>query len=136
MSHNQTHLLIKKGMKKQKEMCMWHGRVKLLLGIWLIISGFLSPLQIPLNMVVVGFIGALCCFNSYRIWQAAATGIVGLWLFLSGLHDWVQFEPRILVTPQNFYISGFIMGILGAWCIFAHSCDVNKEIELTKKLYT
>ncbi|GAB4379186.1 MAG: hypothetical protein Kow0042_28320 [Calditrichia bacterium] len=115
---------------------MWHGRIKLILGIWLIISAFLSPLKSPLNMMVIGFVGAICCFNSYRIWQAIATGLVSLNLFLSGLHDLIRFEPQVLASSANFLISGVILGILGMWCLFTHTKDVEQELRKTMNLYS
>jgi len=106
---------------------MWHGRIKLAIGIWLILSGFISPLQNPINMVVIGFITALCCFSSYRVWQAAATGIVGLWLFLCGLHDIMSISPRIMVSSLNFSLSGIALSLLGLWCVVIHSREISEK---------
>jgi hypothetical protein len=115
------------GFNNKVEVIMWHGRIKLGIGIWLILSGFISPLHNPINMVFIGFVTAICCFNSYRIWQAAATGIVGLWLFLSGLHDIVSLSPRIMVNSLNFFFSGIALSLLGLWCVVIHSREISEK---------
>jgi hypothetical protein len=95
-------LLTRDGFNNKVEVIMWYGRIKLAIGTWLILSGFISPLQNPINMVVIGFITVICCFNSYRIWQTAATGTIGLRLFFNGMHDVVSLSPRIMVSSMNF----------------------------------
>lgn len=99
---------------------MWHGRIKLFLGVWLIISGIVAPLQNPVNEIVVGFIVGICCFRSFRFWQAAATGFVGMWLFYSGLSDLIYVGKNFAV-PANFLICGLILTILGVLCVIIHS---------------
>ena len=99
---------------------MWHGRMKLILGIWLIISGFITPLHSPANLMIVGFIGGMCCFRSYRFWQAGATGIVSTWVFYSGLID-LFYAGNGLIVATHFFIPGFLLSVLGMSCIFIHS---------------
>jgi len=72
---------------------MLHGRIKLAIRTWLILSGFISPLQTRINMVVVGFITSLCCFCTFWVWQTAATRTIGLRLFFSEIHDVVSLSP-------------------------------------------
>ena len=99
---------------------MWHGRIKLIIGVWLIISGFITPLQNPVNLMIIGFIASMCCFRSYRFWQAGATGIVGMWLFYSGLID-LMYPGDNLTVLTNFLISGLLLSVLGMLCIYIHS---------------
>ncbi len=91
---------------------MWHARILFLLGTWLIVSGLLSPLQHPANMLLTGFFTVIYCFSSSRLWQAPLTGIVGLGLFLSGLNDWMMLNGGILVTQLNFMVSGGVLVII------------------------
>ncbi len=87
---------------------MWQGWVNLILGIWLIISGFVSSLQTPANLIVVGILATVFGFWAYKMWQGIANGILGLWTLLSGL----VFH---LLNPTNFIIVGLLMGVFGAW---------------------
>ncbi len=96
---------------------MWQGRVELIIGVWLIISGFVMALQSPLNLLIVGFITAVCCFNSYKLWQATVTGILGIWLFISGLSYFVMGTGHGLITTLNFLIIGIIILIMAIWLL-------------------
>ncbi|HHE38578.1 hypothetical protein B1H10_01240 [candidate division KSB1 bacterium 4484_188] len=103
---------------------MWHGRIKLVLGLWLVLSGVFSSFQSPINMMIVGFLAGVCCFRSYKLWQAAATGIIGLWLFLCGLSYLFSSMVVHLMTPENFIISGVLLSIFGLWCIIHHAKEL------------
>ena len=94
---------------------MYHGWVKLIFGVWLIISGLISYLTSPINMMIIGFAGAVFCFSSYKMWQAMATGILGLWLFFCGLSFLLAHTH--LVTSTNFITVGIIVVLLGLHCI-------------------
>jgi len=96
---------------------MWHGGIIMGIGIWLVFSGLISSLQHPVNMVVTGFFTAICCFSSSRIWHASALGILGLWLFLSGIHDWAVLSTRSMVNSTNFLIVSILLVGIGLWCI-------------------
>ena len=102
---------------------MVHGSIKGFIGIWLIISAVFSPLQHPLNMLITGFVVAVCCFSSQKLWQAATTGIVGLSLFLSGLHDLIGASPSIFVTQMNFLISGLLLILIGLLSVIFTSAE-------------
>ncbi len=94
---------------------MCHSWIKLIMGLWLILSGLVSPLVSPINMIIIGFIAGVCCFRSYKLWQAFATGILGLWLFMCGLSFTYMYTH--LVTPVNFIIVGTLIALLGLHCI-------------------
>lgn len=96
---------------------MWQGLVKLIIGSWLIISGLIGALQSPLNLLIVGFVTAICCFQSTKIWQATVTGILGIWLFISGLSYFVLGAGPGLIAAWNFLIIGIIILILGIWLL-------------------
>ncbi|MBN2364617.1 MAG: hypothetical protein EH225_00570 [Calditrichaeota bacterium] len=91
---------------------MWQGRVKLIIGVWLIISGLVLSLQSPWNLLITGFIIAICCFKSYKLWEASVTGILGLWLFISGLSTLLM-GGHALVSSWNFLITGLLIAIIG-----------------------
>ncbi len=92
---------------------MWQGWINLILGVWLIISGFVGGLQTPANLIVVGILAAIFGFWAYKSWQGVVNGILGIWTLLSGL----IFH---LLAPANFLIVGVLMGIFGAWEAFGH----------------
>jgi hypothetical protein len=98
---------------------MCNSWMKLLMGLWLIFSGFVSPLRTPENMIIVGFILTICCFRSYALWQAFITGILGIWLFMSGIT--YLFVHTHLVIPVNFLIVGISIIILGIACFIHYS---------------
>jgi hypothetical protein len=118
------------GLKWKQEVKMWHGSIKGFVGIWLIISAIFPPLQHPLNMLVTGFVVAICCFSSQRLWQAITTGIVGVSLFLSGLHDLTGASPKVLVTQMNFLISGLLLVLIGLFCVILISPDDSAKSHL------
>ncbi|MEJ2048604.1 MAG: hypothetical protein P8Y60_01950 [Calditrichota bacterium] len=106
---------------------MWQGRVKLVIGIWLILSGFVPVLRHPINMIVVGIFTAICCFSSYRIWQAVVIGVIGLWLFLSGMHDIASLSSRIMASSLNLFSTGIIILALAIWFIVVHSRQISEK---------
>jgi hypothetical protein len=106
------------------EVFMWHGRFKLIIGLWLLVSGLIPSLHNPVNLVFIGFLTVLCCFRSFRLWQAAATGLVGFWLLLSGIYDWIFVGSKVLVNSINFFLSGIILVALGLWCMIVHSHEM------------
>jgi len=87
---------------------MWQGWINLVLGVWLILSGFISPLQTPANLIIVGILAAICGFWGAKNWKGRINGILGLWIFLSG-------SVFNLAFSWNFIISGILLSILGIW---------------------
>jgi hypothetical protein len=92
---------------------MWQGWLNLILGVWLIISGFVSPLQSPANLIIVGILAAVFGFWSYKNWQGDVIGILGIWLLLCGI--WFG-----ILGPANFIIVGVLMIIAGLWEGLSH----------------
>ncbi len=91
---------------------MWQGWVDIIIGIWLILCGFIPALQTPPSMLIAGVAAAIFGFWS-KTWQGTTNGIIGFWLFFSGV--WFG-----LVAPWNFFISGGIMTILAVWNATKH----------------
>lgn len=87
---------------------MWQGWINLILGVWLILTGFVSTLQTPLNLIIVGILAVIFGFWTYKNWQGDVAGVLGIWLFLSGV--WWN-----LLSPLNFIIVGVLLGIVGIW---------------------
>jgi uncharacterized membrane protein HdeD (DUF308 family) len=112
---------------------MWQGVVKLIIGAWLIISGLITALQSPLNLLIVGFVTAICCFQSAKIWQATVTGILGIWLFISGLSYFVLGSGHGLIAAWNFLIIGIIILILGIWLLVKPSKESVTQTSQVKK---
>ena len=112
---------------------MWQGVVKLIIGAWLIISGLIAALQSPLNLLIVGFVTAVCCFQSAKIWQATVTGILGIWLFISGLSYFVLGSGHGLIAAWNFLIIGIIILVLGIWLLVKPSKESVTQTAQVKK---
>ncbi len=87
---------------------MWQGWVNVVLGIWMLISGFVPSLQTPVNLIIVGLLIAVMGFTAYKTWQGIVNGILGLWLFVSGaiIH---------LMAPANFIIVGLVVALIALW---------------------
>jgi len=87
---------------------MWQGWINLILGVWLILSAFVAPLQTPANLVIVGILAAVFGFSTFKNWQGDVAGVMGVWAFLCGV--WFK-----VLTPANFLIVGLILAISGLW---------------------
>jgi hypothetical protein len=107
---------------------MWPCRVKIIIGTWLVISGFIPVLQSPINFLVVGFFTAICCFKSGKLWQATITGILGLWIFLCGLSYYIISSALHVVVPANFIIVGIAILVLGIWAMMKQSKKKEEKI--------
>ena len=90
---------------------MFNGKLRLFIGSWLLFSALTPTLQNPINMMIIGFITALFCFNSNRLRQALVTGVLGMWLILCSLSYFVISSTNHFVIPANF-IGFFSMFIL------------------------
>lgn len=99
---------------------MWQGWANLILGVWLIISGLITTLHQPINMIIVGILAAIFGFWAYKMWQQVVNGVLGIWIFLSG----IAFN---LVGPANFIIVGIVMGILGVWSALTHPREMTTK---------
>jgi hypothetical protein len=99
---------------------MTNSIVKILIGIWLIISGMVGTLEHPVNLIIVGAFLAICCFLSSKTWQIITTGILGLWLFFSGMIN-VLGRAVSLVSSVNFVTMGLLVFILGIWSYIIES---------------
>jgi len=93
---------------------MWQGWVNLVLGVWLILSGLITPLQTPANLIIVGLLAAVFGFWTYKDWLGDIAGVLGLWAILSGI--WFN-----LLSPANFLIVGVLLVGSGYWVGFTHS---------------
>jgi hypothetical protein len=87
---------------------MWQGWITLVLGMWLLFSLFISSLQTPLNLIIIGILAAVSGFWSSKNWQGWVNGILGLWILLSG-------SVFNLAFSWNFIISGILLILLGFW---------------------
>jgi hypothetical protein len=84
---------------------MWQAWVNVVLGLWLVVSGFISVVQVNWNMIICGILIALLVFTSSKEWPAIVVGIVGIWVFISGLIP-------TLIVPVNFIIVGLVVLVL------------------------
>lgn len=92
---------------------MWQGWINLILGAWLILSGFIPALRTPANIIIVGILAIIFGFWVYKDWRGDVAGILGIWAFLSGV--WWN-----LLSPGNFIIVGLLLGIVGLWEGISH----------------
>ncbi len=92
---------------------MWQGWINLVLGIWLIITGFVPSLQTPVNFTIVGILAAVFGFWAAKQWQGIVAGILGLWALLNGI--WFH-----IFADLNFIIVGILLGAAGLWCGLIH----------------
>ncbi|BFN36169.1 SPW repeat protein [Fidelibacter multiformis] len=84
---------------------MWQAWVNVILGLWLVVSGFIPGVQVNWNMIIAGILIALLGFTASKKWPAIVAGIVGIWIFISGL------VPSLIVQ-LNFIIAGIVVLIL------------------------
>lgn len=80
-------------------------------GIWLILSGFIPPLQTPVGMISAGAVAMLFGFWGIaraKSWQSLLNGIIGIWVFLSGV--WFH-----LFVPWNYFIFGAALLVFAIW---------------------
>jgi hypothetical protein len=95
---------------------MWQAWMDLAVGVWLIVSAFITAIQTPSSMIVAGIVVFIFGFwGAARVnsWQGTINGIIGVWLFLSGI-------AFALALPWNFFISGAVIAILAIWNLAQH----------------
>ncbi|MCD6234568.1 MAG: SPW repeat protein [Candidatus Marinimicrobia bacterium] len=84
---------------------MWQAWVNVILGLWLVVSGFIPGVQVNWNMIIAGILIALLGFTASKKWPAIVAGILGIWIFISGLFP-------SLIVQINFIIAGLAVLIL------------------------
>ncbi len=95
---------------------MWQGWFDFIVGIWLVISGFIAAIRTPASMIVAGAAAVVFGFwgaGRSNSWQGTVNGILGIWLLLSAI--WFN-----LAMPWNFFVSGAIIAILAIWNVAEH----------------
>lgn len=102
---------------------MWQGWLNLLLGLWLIISGLLTALQGPANMVIVGVLAVFIGFFLVRKWEGVAIGILGIWVLICGFITG-------FITTHNLLVTGIVISLISMINIF-HAHKQHKAIERT-----
>ena len=65
-------------------------------------------------MVISGILAVIFGFIAARTWQGIINGVLGIWIFLTGV--WF-----LLNVPVNYFVVGIIMTILGFWGGFPQS---------------
>ncbi len=84
---------------------MWQAWVNVILGLWLVVSGFIPTVQVNWNMIICGILIAILGFTVSKKWPAIVVGILGVWILISGL-------VSSLIVPVNFIIAGIVVLIL------------------------
>ncbi len=107
---------------------MKNSVVKIIAGLWLLLSGFAVSLQSPVNMIVVGAFLAVCCFLSHKTWQVLTTGILGLWLFVSGMIHVLGSAAVPLVSSVNFFTVGILLLLLGILSYLRETHDAGMKV--------
>jgi len=90
---------------------MWKGIVGLLLGFWLILSGYIIDLQNPVNMIIVCIVTTITGIILLRKWEDIVNGIVGIWLLVCGL-------ATIFFTALNMLVIGVLIFIISLVYIY------------------
>jgi len=102
---------------------MWQGWVSLIIGMWLILSGLFSGLQVPFNMVFFGILAVIVGFFLLRGWEGVFTGAFGIWLIISGFISG-------FITAQNFVVIGILISIISLFKIL----HVHRGVETKNKI--
>jgi len=84
---------------------MQYAWISLLLGTWLIISGLISGLQVPINLVLPGMAIAFLGMYLLKGWEGLVNSLIGIWIFICG------FVPG-LITKQNILVLGIVVSIM------------------------
>jgi hypothetical protein len=95
---------------------MWLEWIEFMIGIWLIVCGFIPGLQSSASLVATGIATFLFGFWDAAIansWQGTINGVLGVWLVLSGM----TFH---LNSQWNFFIVGSVILILAVWSVAKH----------------
>ncbi len=95
---------------------MWTARLSLIIGLWLIVSGFVNDFRNPSLMIAIGLVVlilGLMGFISVKSWEGILNFFVGVWLVLCG--SWFNF-----FMPWNFFVTGGIVFVFAVWDITEH----------------
>ncbi len=95
---------------------MWQAWVNLVIGLWLILSGFIPELDTPSLMLISGFIVFLSGFSaaiSSKSWEGILNSLIGVWLILCSI--WFNF-----FMPWNFFVTGGVIFVFAVWNINEH----------------
>lgn len=87
---------------------MFQSWINGVLGIWMIVAGFISTVQHSVNYIIVGIIVAALGFWAAKRWQNTVSGVLGLWLIVSGI-------ITTLIAPVNSIIIGIVIAVLSFW---------------------
>lgn len=87
---------------------MFQSWINGILGVWMIVAGFISGVQHGVNYIIVGLVIAILGFWAAKKWQNAVCGILGLWFILSGI-------VSNLIAPANSIIVGIVIAGLSFW---------------------
>ncbi len=87
---------------------MFQSWINGILGLWMILTGFISGVQTSVNFIVVGAVIAILGFWGARKWQNDVSAVLGLWFVLSGI-------ITSLISPVNSIIVGIIVAALSFW---------------------
>lgn len=95
---------------------MWTAWINMLIGLFLIVSGFISDLRTPLLIIAAGIfvlIFGLLGSLSKKSWEGILNFFVGIWLILCG--SWFNF-----FMPWNFFVTGGIVLVFSVWNLTEH----------------
>ena len=89
---------------------MWQNWVNIVLGIWLILSGIVSPLAVESNLVITGAFVFILGILMLRYFNGMIITVLGFWMFFSGL-----IIP--LTTSANFIVNGALVLLFSLWAV-------------------
>ncbi len=95
---------------------MWTAWINLVIGLWLIVSGFVNDIRNPALIITAGIvilISSLLGFISTKSWEGILNLFIGIWLILCG--SWFNF-----LMPWNFFVTGGIVFVFSVWNIAEH----------------
>ncbi len=90
---------------------MWTAWINLVIGLWLIVSGFVGDFRNPTLMITAGIvviISGVIGFISIKSWEGILNLFVGIWLVLCA--SWFNF-----LMPWNFFVTGGIVFVFALW---------------------
>ena len=99
---------------------MLQGWLNFFLGLWIVLSGVVAPLNIWINYILTGIVVGIIGLWASKQWQGLLTGILGGWLIVSG------FLPG-LTRSANLIVVGLIVALASLWQ--ALSVYQNPEME-------
>lgn len=91
---------------------MFQSWINGILGLWMIVAGFISGAQHSVNYIIVGVVIAALGFWAAKKWQNVVSAILGLWFILSGI-------VTTLMSPANSILVGIVIAVLSFWAATA-----------------